>query len=373
MHGSRKRQPHLFATSTLGVWTRLIREHGGVPPKYWGRLAGILATSVATAPLRAAERLRYGRVVARTAIDRAPVFIQGFARSGTTHLHNLLGHDPDLGYVSTFQAFASPFFLISRGWLERVVAGRMPAQRPIDDMAVALDLPQEEELALAALTPLSAVHLLTFPSRPRRITERMGAMRLSKAELAEWERCFLEVLRKATLAFGGRRLVLKTAANLGRTSLLLRLFPGAKFVFVVRNPYIVFLSAMKLFQMMVPLYQLQPVDWDEVRAALLANYADVTRRYMRDRAAIPEGNLVELRFEDIEADALGSLERVYSELGLPNWERTRTQVADYLETLHGYRKNRYRIDGSTIDLVDRNWGFAVEEWGYQRPGAGAAE
>ena len=31
---------HLFATAPVGVWARLVREHGGVPPRYWGRLAG---------------------------------------------------------------------------------------------------------------------------------------------------------------------------------------------------------------------------------------------------------------------------------------------------------------------------------------------
>lgn len=369
MRSSATTQPHMFATSPIGVWARLVREHGGVPPRYWGRLAGILATSCATAPLRIAERLRYGRRVARTSIDRPPVFILGFARSGTTHVHNLMGHDPDLGYVSTFQALAAPFFLISRGWFERIVARRLPAKRPMDNVRVDLDLPQEEELALAALSPLSPVHLLSFPGRVMEIVERMGGMRLSEAEMAEWERVYLEVLRKATVVCEGRRLVLKTPANLGRTPLLLRLFPDAKFVFVVRNPYVVYLSAMKLYRTMIPLYQLQPVDWDEIQASVLANYADMTRRYMRDRDSIPAGSLVEVRFEDIEADAIGSLERIYSELALPNWGHARQPIAEYLRSLAGYRKNRYRIDTPTIDLVNRNWGFAVEEWGYEPPGA----
>ena len=362
-------QPHLFATSPVGVWVRLVREHGGVPPRYWGRLATILATSCVTAPLRIAEKLRYGRSVARTSIDRSPVFIQGFARSGTTHLHNLMGHDPNLGYVSTFQALASPFFLISRGWLERIVAARLPSTRPMDNMRVDLGLPQEEELALAALSPLSPVHLLSFPGRATRIVERMGGMRLSEGEMAEWERVYLDVLRKATVACEGRRLVLKTPANLGRTPLLRRLFPGAKFVFVVRNPYVVFASAMKLYRTMVPPNQLQPVDWDEIQASVLANYADMTLRYMRDRDSIPEGSLVEVRFEDIEADAIGSLERIYSALALPNWEHARQPIADYLGSLADYRKNRYRFDAPTIDLVDRYWGFAVKEWGYEPPAA----
>ena len=368
MNGSTRKAPHLFATSTLGVWARLIREQGGVPPRYWGRLAGILATSVATAPLRAAERLRYGRLVARTAIDHAPVFIQGFARSGTTHLHNLMGHDPDLGYVSTLQAIASPFFLTSRGRLERIIAKRLPSRRPVDNVALALGLPQEEEVALAALTSLSSAHLLTFPGRARAMTERLGSMRLSKADMADWERKYLEVLRKATLAFEGRRLVLKTPANLGRTSVLLRLFPEAKFVFIVRDPYDVFASNMKLYRTMLPLHQLQEVDWDELRNWVLHNYVDLTRRYLRDREAIPKGNLIEVRFEDIEVDPMGVLARIYSTLSLPGWDRARRPIAEYLGTLSGYRKNRHRIDRSIIDLVNRNWGFAVEKWGYEPPG-----
>ncbi len=367
MAGSRRSPPHLFATAPLPLWWSLVHKYGGVQPRYWGRLAGILAVSAVTAPLRLAERLRYGRQVARTEIREPPIFIQGFARSGTTHLHNLLAHDPCLGYVSTFHATAAPFFLISRGWLDRLIAGRLPAKRPMDNVAVSLDLPQEEELALAAASRLSSVHHISFPGRAREIVAKMGAMRLTEAEMREWTDSYLHVLRKATLASDGRRLVLKTPANLGRTDHLLRLFPSAKFVFVVRNPYVVFSSTMKLYRTVIPMYRLQDVDWDVIEASVFSNYVDMTRRYMRDRASIPRGNLIEVQFEDIEADALGVLERIYLALGLPGWERARKPVAEYLGTLSGYRKNRYRFDSSLIDKVDRKWGFAVREWGYEPP------
>ncbi len=369
MANSSKSQPHLFATSPLSLWWRLIREYGGVQPRYWGRFAGILATSAVTAPLRLAERLRFGRRVARSEIRWPPIFILGFARSGTTHLHNLMARDPGLGYVSTFHAFAAPFFLISRGWLERLIAGRLPSKRPMDNVAVSLDLPQEEELALAAVSRLSSVHQLSFPGRAREIVAKMGAMRLTGAEMREWRDSYLRVLRKATLASDGRRLVLKTPANLGRTALLRRLFPGAKFIFIVRNPYVVFASTMKLYRTLVPMYRLQDVDWDVIEDSVLSNYVDMTRRYLRDRASIPKGNLIEVQFEEIEADAMGVLERIYAALSLPGWERAQEPVAEYLGTLSGYRKNRYRFDRSLVDRVDREWGFAVREWGYEPPNA----
>ena len=175
------------------------------------------------------------------------------------------------------------------------------------------------------------------------------------------------MLRKATLASDGRRLVLKSPANLGRTALLLRLFPDAKFIFVVRNPYVVFLSTMKLFRTLIPMYRLQDVDWDDIETSVFSNYVEMTRRYMHDRASIPKGNLVEVHFEDIEADAMGVLERIYSALSLPGWDQAREPVAKYLGSLSGYCKNRYLFDRSLIDKVDREWGFAVREWGYEPP------
>ena len=369
MAGSERSQPHLFATSSLPLWWSLTRAYGGVEPRYWGRFAGILATSALTSPLRLAERIRHGRRVARTEIRQPPIFIQGYARTGTTHLHNIMAHDPDLGYVSTFHAVAAPFYLISRGWLERRIAGRVPSKRPMDNVAVSLDLPQEEELALAAVSRLSSVHQLSFPGRAGEIMAKMGAMRLNEAEMKEWRNAYMGVLRKATLACDGRRLVLKTPANLGRTGLLRQMFPGAKFIFIARDPWVVFASNRKLYRTMVPMNQLQDVDWDEFEASVLSNYTDMTRRWMRDRASIPKGDLIEVRFEDIESDPMGVLARIYSTLSLPGWDRARGPIAEYLGTLSGYRKNRYRFERSLVDAVEQEWGFAAREWGYGPPNA----
>lgn len=347
----------------------MIRENGGVARPYWGRLARVMLTSAALSPLRVAERVRFGRRVARTHLHPSPVYIHGFARTGTTHLHNLLAHDPGLGFLTTLQASAAPMFLSARGWLEPLIAKRLPATRPMDNVAVSLSLPQEEEVALACMSHLSPVHGVSFPNRMREITERFGSMRLSASELAQWKRTYLDVLRKATLAAEGRRLVLKSPANLGRTALLRRLFPDAKFVFLMRNPYIVYRSNLRLYRSLLPAYAMADYDWESIAAAVRDNFAVMMRRYLRDRESIPEGNLVEVRFEDIEADPLGELERIYRHLRLPGWEQARGPIAAYAATLSGYRKNRHRIDRDVVRVVDRDWGFAVRAWGYAPPPA----
>ena len=352
----------------LGVWLRLIADNGGVPPRYWGKLARVLAISALTAPLRIAERLRYGPSrMAQVSIDEAPLYIQGFGRSGTTHLLNLFDQDRSFGTVSTFQAIAAPMFLIGRGRLERLLARAVPATRPMDGMAMSLALPQEEEVALANTTHLSWAHHLSFPNRARAHLEKYATMRLTGSELERWERAYLNVLRKATFASGGRRLVLKSPTNLGRTGVLLRLFPDAKFIHIVRNPYVVYRSMMHLYRTMLPICRLDDAEADELAEVMLDSYAAMMRQFLTDRESIPTGNLAEVRFEELERNPLAELERLYDELGLPGWKRARGPIADYLGTLSGYRKNTHRVDQATIDAVDRKWGFAVDAWGYRPP------
>ena len=359
----------MCAMAPLGVWMRLVRDNGGISPSYWGKLMKILTTSTALAPLRAIERMRFGHRVARTEVDPAPVFVHGFARSGTTHLHNLLAQDPNFGFVTTFQAVSSPIFLTARGWLERLVAGALPKTRPMDNMAVSLALPQEEEVALACTSHLSPVHQVSFPNRIRQFADKFGAMRLTQKELEHWQRAYLQVLRKATLASDGRRLVLKSPANLGRTDLLRSMFPQAKFILIKRNPYVMYMSNLKLYHSVLPAYQLADCDWEEVGTAVRRNFAIMMRRYLRHRVSIPKEDLIEIKFEDLERDPMAELARIYDQLDLPDWERVREPIAEYLGTLSGYQKNRYRINQSIIDIVDRDWGFAVREWGYTPPDA----
>lgn len=361
-------EPHVLSMAPLGVWLRVIADNGGVPRRYWGKLARVLAISALAAPLRAAERLCYSPSrMARVAMDKAPLYIQGFARSGTTHLLNLLARDPNFGVVSTFQAIAAPMFLIGRGRLEGLITRGVPATRPMDNMAVSLDLPQEEEVALANTSHLSSVHHLSFPRRTRAYLEKFSTLQLTASELARWERAYLDVLRKATLASEGRRLVLKSPTNLGRTAALLRLFPDAKFIHIVRNPYVVYQSMAHLYRTMLPICQLDDADPTEVAAAIRDSYAAMMRQYMNDRQLIPNGHLAEVRFENLEQNPMAELERLYAELSLPGWEQARKPIGDYLRTLSGYRKNTHRIDAETIALVDREWGFAVQAWGYEPP------
>ena len=367
-----KPHQHLATMAPLSTWLSLLWENGGVAPAYWGKLARILVPTTLAIPLRLAERLRYGRQVARTALDEPPLFILGFARSGTTHLHNLLSHDPQYGAISTFQAAMPTFFLIGRGWLKRLLERSTPDTRPMDDVEVSLDMPQEEEVALVNSCRLSALCHLSFPRQARHYFDKYAMMEgLTKRELALWERCYLDILRKATIDNKGRQLVLKSPSNTGRVPHLLRLFPEAKFIHIVRNPYVVYQSIMHLYRQVLPLYQLQDMAAEDLSSHILYMYQKMMQQYLQDRSLIPPQHLAELSFEDLEQQPLNQVERLYAELSLPGWEQARPHISAYIQTLASYRKNPFAPDAAIVERINREWKFVLDTWGYQPPDSAA--
>ena len=96
---------------------------------------------------------RYEKLLADKPLEHDPVFILGHWRSGTTFVHNVFSCDKHFGYNTTYQTvfphlmmWGQPFFKKNMSWL-------MPDKRPTDNMELAVDLPQEEEFALANMMP----------------------------------------------------------------------------------------------------------------------------------------------------------------------------------------------------------------------------
>ena len=371
--GGARRPSHLEHPVALGSarsWLGVLRRGGAVDPEFLPWYFFVCASTLATSPLRFAERLRHGRAIRRTEVHPSPIFIIGHWRSGTTFLHHLLCQDKQFGYLTTFRAMAPGFFLIGGGWikrfLERETRKRYPT-RLIDNVPLHLDAPEEDEFALANMLPFSFLHGFSFPRRARYFFERYVLFEgISRRELERWVATYLELLQKVTFASGGKRLVLKNCANTGRIRVLLRLFPEAKFIHIYRNPYRVFLSTLHLHRTVLPRSQLQRIDPREIEENILLFYERLMKRYLEDRHLIPEGNLAEVRFEELERAPLDELRRIYKELGLSGFAAAEPAFRAYLRAVSGYRKNTYRLDPAAIEAVNRRWGFALERWGYER-------
>ena len=86
---------------------------------------------------------------------------------------------------------------------------------------------------------------------------------------------------------------------------------------------------------------------------------------LKENSFIIKGNLVEVRFEDYEKDAFDLTQEIYRKLSIPGFEEARADIEAYVNKKKGYKKNKYQYKPETVELVEKNWSFALEQWDYK--------
>lgn len=157
-------------------------------------------------------------------------------------------------------------------------------------------------------------------------------------------------MKKLTIR-SDRVIVTKKPGHTFRIPVLLEMFPEAKFVYIRRDPYAVYQSAMHLRRTMLAENSLGPPDFSTSEEDMLFFYEKCIRTYEETKSLIPAGRLHELRFEDMEQDPLEEIRKVYRNLTLDGWERVEPKIQEQLPALKAYRKNAFRMDRETMARV----------------------
>lgn len=317
------------------------------------------------------QERKYRKMLADIKMEHDPVFILGHWRSGTTFLHNIFAQDPRFGFTTTYQT-VFPHYMLSLQWLFKPVMGwLMPDHRPTDNMELAPDLPQEEEFALQNTCPSSYYCFWFYPQKMREYCDRFLTMKDATAEeIQDFKEKFDRVVRismwNSRRGVKDAQYLSKNPPHTGKVKTLVEMYPNAKFIYLMRNPYTVFESSRSFFTNTIAPLELHSIPLEEMEQNILRNYMELYKAYQDQKQYIPEGNLFEVRFEDIEKDALGITERIYRELNIPGWETARPAIEQYVAGKKGYKKNKYQYDPRTVQLVNEAWGTVLDEWGYER-------
>ncbi len=315
---------------------------------------------------RLEHRWRCIRKIDQVQIEHPPVFILGHWRSGTTWLHELLSADSQLGYVSMWHALAPESIHV--GWWIRYFFGwAVPHTRPMDNIALTMDAPFEEECAMAVLNDISYYHAFYFPRHARHHFDRAVMLEgLTDDERNAWRSEYVRFIKSVTKARQGKPLVLKNPANTARIAELAKLFPGARFVYIQRNPFDVYASMLRMRRRMVERVGLQCASMADIEQQILDQYNRVMQRYFDTRHLIPTEKLIELRYEDLERDPLGELRSIYETLQIGNFNAAEPVISHHLEARRNYQKNDHRLDDTVIARVREHWGWALDRLGYSR-------
>lgn len=317
--------------------------------------------------LKPLQDRRYDKLLKNVTVDSAPIFILGHWRSGTTFVHNVLAHDRHFGYTTTYQTVFPHLMMWGQPFFKKIMAWVMPDKRPTDNMELHVDLPQEEEFALSNMMPCSYYNFWFLPQKTLEYCDRFLTMKTATPEERQMFReTFMKLLKISLWNTKGSQFLSKNPPHTGKIREILEMFPNAKFIYLIRNPYTVFESTRSFFSNTIIPLQLQKISAEELEHNILEVYSRLYHTYEEEKRLIPEGNLIEIKFEDFEADALKMTEKIYKTLSIPGFEEARTDIAAYLDRKKGYRKNTYRYEPRTVELVEKHWDFALQQWGYRR-------
>lgn len=348
---------------------KLLRKYG-VDKGYHGRAFIVALISMIGVPFRLYEKASYDKKADNVEMEEPPVFILGHWRSGTTHLHNLLCQDPLASYVTTYQSVFPDQTLAagSRFLFKNIMKMIMPLKRAGDNIKLNTEYPQEEEFTLGARHNNCFYYFFYFPELIKQFyDEFLNYTASDEATRQTFIEDYMRVINKAQLYSGKPRFLSKNPANTARIPLLLEMYPNARFIYIYRNPVDVILSSRHFFSHMMPGLNLHKIDFDNLNSDIYHIYERMLRDYLNTRSMIPEANLVEVRYEELNEYPESEIKRIYDAFGFVGYDQAATSINSYAESKKGYVKNKYAIKKSLLDEILTHTGFAMKEWNYDIP------
>ena len=310
---------------------------------------------------------KYRRAAEALPLKQPPVFVIGHWRTGTTFLHDLFSEDPNLAYPTTYECFFPHHFLLTENTLPKVMKVLLPKKRPQDDVPVGFDRPQEEEFGMLMLGEGTPYVTHAWPRFGPADSDYLDFKGVSEADKKKWADAYMWLYRRLALKHGDKPLVMKTPANAARLKLLTKLFPDARFIYLSRNPLKVFPSTVKLWR---ALYSTQGLHNPPYLDGWLDDYvldmfARLTEDYEADRHVIPEGRLIELRYEDLIKDPIATLRDIYARLDIGDFAAAEGPMQAYLDAQKEHRVSEYEMPPELKRKVIDRLGPYIDRFGYR--------
>jgi hypothetical protein len=322
----------------------------------------------ATQRLLIVDHLRRHPEAGEIGIDR-PIVIAGQARTGTTHLHNLMAADPALRSLPYWEACEPVPALDER----RATHDIDPRYRRTADTLAGLNhvLPhfrrmhdmypehvhEEVELMKPAFGGMLWETTLC-DSRYRDVYEATD-----QTAMYEWLRTVLQV---CTHLGGGDRWVLKSPQHVEQFGPLLSAFPDAVVVCTHRDP----VAVTRSFATMVTYAartSTRPEHLVDVAHYWVDRIERMFRGYVRGRDLVPDDRSIDVHFDDFMADDVAMVERIYEVADQPFTPAVRAAMdafmADHPRGKHGVVRTDLADLGHDIDERRRALAFYVERFG----------
>lgn len=366
--GGKDRPWHMRAWSgiTAAAYWRVLARHGfRISPTRLPMASMLAGISLMNSSMALLQKMVYGKRIAQTELAGPPIFVVGHWRSGTTLLHELMVLDRQFTFPNTYACFCPNHFLISQRWLKPLLTLFLPKQRPMDNMQIGWNLPQEDEWALCNMGLPSPYFKVLFPNLPMQDRDYQTLRGLPADARKAWQDGMQWLLRCLTLS-ENRPVVLKTPLHTFRLSVLLEKFPQAKFIHISRNPYQLFPSTVHTWKRMYSYQGLQVPKLEDLEQQVLQTFCEMYDAFEDDRQQVPAGQFYQLSYEQLSTDPVRELAKIYEHFDMEASDQARQAWQDYAAKHRNYEKNRHQLSAAQKAAIEQHWGPYFDRYGYAR-------
>ena len=287
---------------------------------------------------------------------KAPLFISGIPRSGTTFVHRMLAQNSEqFTTVSTWEAALAPSIaerkvLRALGTLDKALGGygRNAINRLITSGAgdfndiheVGLDIPEEDYLWLL---PTGSCFILLFAFPFAAWLKQIGMLHRADESTRQqvldyYQRCLQKQLYCSPK---GTRILSKNAAFASWTGALRERFPDAQFVICVREPHSALSSQLSSLKSARALFATDPDG--SVTQQILSEIFASNYRYLHEQLVDAERSQIALVDQaDLKADSAGVIQQTLNSLSLPISD----QLGETLNALSGPHQSTHQHHAS---------------------------
>ncbi|MBN2156674.1 MAG: sulfotransferase [Candidatus Lokiarchaeota archaeon] len=333
--------------------------------KYLPRFFWVLWTCFITLPMRVIENIKYFRKIKNTKIEKDPIFIIGYYRTGTTYLHLLFAKDRRLSYMSNLEGYAPLFYLSFEKLTRQLMEKSLPPTRPMDNVPLHLDEPIEEEYAVGAISKYSFYNALIFPRKFDYYSKYLSLDDCKPKDVEKWKKVYHQALQKVTFKNQGKQLVLKNPPNGFKIEHLIKMYPNAKFIFTYRDPYILWLSMYKFYLKTMEIFALQKWDYEKIKNGYVRNFNTMLKKIEDTKHLIPPENYVEIKYEDFVQNPIPFMKELYNKFDLVGYEDVEPEfITFYKKQQSNYIPNKWEIIDDVIRDVNEHWEEYRKKYGY---------
>jgi hypothetical protein len=320
--------------------------------KYIFRILFLLQNGVWASVFDKVEKFRYKKKLDNFELPEDPIFIIGHWRTGSTFLLQLMNLNSELHAPSLFDIAVPDSLLVSRKYYEPVMNLFIAPTRPMDNVKMGIDEPQEDEFALLKITDCSPLEKLIIPPSNKYFLSDYKDFEPGGKQSVQWKQALHNFYKKLAY-YSNKRIIIKNPFHSMRIATLLEMYPDAKFIHIYRHPYYVIPSTIRMWDIVGKLNCLNN-NWRTPTSDEVITLFDKMLTYINEKLNIlKKHQFYEVKFEEFEKYPIQILENIYLKFNVPFSESDRQKTEQFLVQVKNYEKNNYKLSDEDRKLIDK--------------------